>query len=199
MADPAQQGAGLLFVDEEEAVIVLDGERSFSVRGSLSVFLKQVPEVLFREIKPPEPSLVLAEPNGGSFGAGTQAMTHSDPSVLSGELMAPLLLALGMLPQVASATSAFMIFFTSGANLVTYLAQGVLTPDPGYVVWIVTLGFCSAMVGRLSSVFITTRLRHPSFIVLTLGAILLVSMFLLIARVAQVEPQWAFSALCPTD
>ena len=89
MADPAQQGAGLLFVDEEEAVIVLDGERSFSVRGSLSVFLKQVPEVLFREIKPPEPSLVLAEPNGGSFGAGTQAMTHSDPSVLSGELMAP--------------------------------------------------------------------------------------------------------------
>ena len=116
-----------------------------------------------------------------------------------GELMAPLLLALGMLPQVASATSAFMIFFTSGANLVTYLAQGVLTPDPGYVVWIVTLGFCSAMVGRLSSVFITTRLRHPSFIVLTLGAILLVSMFLLIARVAQVEPQWAFSALCPTD
>ena len=101
--------------------------------------------------------------------------------------------------QVASATSAFMIFFTSGANLVTYLAQGVLTPDPGYVVWIVTLGFCSAMVGRLSSVFITTRLRHPSFIVLTLGAILLVSMFLLIARVAQVEPQWAFSALCPTD
>ena len=79
------------------------------------------------------------------------------------------------------------------------LEQGVLTPDPGYVVWIVTLGFCSAMVGRLSSVFITTRLRHPAFIVLTLGASLLVSMFLLIARVAQVEPQWAFSALCPTD
>ena len=129
---------------------------------------------------------------GGMGGAGLLGLG-------GGELMAPLLLALGMLPQVASATSAFMIFFTSGANLVTYLAQGVLTPDLGYVVWIVTLGFCSAMVGRLSSVFITTRLRHPSFIVLTLGAILLVSMFLLIARVAQVEPQWAFSALCPTD
>ena len=35
-----------------------------------------------------------------------------------GELMAPLLLALGMLPQVASATSAFMIMFTSSADVV---------------------------------------------------------------------------------
>ena len=57
-----------------------------------------------------------------------------------GELMAPLLLALGMLPQVASATSAFMIALTSSADVVHYLFEGVLEPDPGYVVWALLLG-----------------------------------------------------------
>lgn len=46
-----------------------------------------------------------------------------------GELMAPLLLALGMIPQVASATSAFMILFTSSSDFVQYLMEGVLTPE----------------------------------------------------------------------
>ena len=113
-----------------------------------------------------------------------------------GELMAPLLLAIGMLPQVASATSAFMITFTSSADVVHYTFQGVLTPYPGYVVWALCLGFCSALTGRLLAVTVTTKFSHPSIIVFALGFILWLSMGLLIARSSQNEPDWEFSDFC---
>ena len=118
------------------------------------------------------------------------------PRLGGGELMAPLLLAIGMLPQVASATSAFMITFTSSADVVHYLFEGVLTPYPGYVVWALCLGFCSALTGRLLAVTVTTRFSHPSIIVFALGFILWLSMGLLIARSAQDEPSFAFSNFC---
>ena len=59
-----------------------------------------------------------------AYGVGTVAGLLG---LGGGELMAPLLLAIGMLPQVASATSAFMITFTSSADVVHYLFEGVLT------------------------------------------------------------------------
>ena len=108
-----------------------------------------------------------------------------------GELMAPLLLAIGMLPQVASATSAFMITFTSSADVVHYLFEGVLSPDPGYVVWALVLGFCSALTGRLLAVHATSRMHHPSLIVFALAAILFLSTMLLIVRSAQGKPECA--------
>ena len=76
-----------------------------------------------------------------------------------------------------------MIFFTSGANLVRTSRRACC------VTGVRVAGSSPSASARRwsaasSSVFITTRLRHPSFIVLTLGAILLVSK-LLIARVAE--------------
>jgi uncharacterized membrane protein YfcA len=105
--------------------------------------------------------------------------------------MAPLLLAIGMLPQVASATSAFMITFTSSADVVHYLFEGVLSPDPGYVAWALVLGFCSALTGRLLAVHATSRMHHPSLIVFALAAILFLSTVLLIVRSAQGKPECA--------
>ena len=93
--------------------------------------------------------------------------------------------------QVASATSAFMITFTSSADVVHYLFQGVLSPDPGYVVWALCLGFCSALTGRLLAVHATSRMHHPSLIVFALAAILFLSMALLIVRSAQGKPECA--------
>ena len=113
-----------------------------------------------------------------------------------GELMAPLLLAIGMLPQVASATSAFMITFTSSADVVHYTFQGVLTPYPGYVIWALCLGFCSALTGRLLAVTVTTKFSHPSIIVFALGFILWLSMGLLIGRSVGDDPDWEFSNFC---
>ena len=50
--------------------------------------------------------------------------------------------------------------------------------------------------GRLLSVFLTTRMNHPSFIVFALGLILLISMGLLILRSSQDDPDWTFSSFC---
>jgi len=113
-----------------------------------------------------------------------------------GELMAPLLLALGMLPQVASSTSAFMILFTSSSNLVHYLFEGVLAPEPGYVVWGLCLGFISALTGRLLSLRLVHKLHHPSLLIFSLGILLLLALVLLIARSAGTPADWTFAPLC---
>ena len=111
--------------------------------------------------------------------------------------MAPLLLALGMLPQVASSTSAFMILFTSSSDLVHYLFQGVLAPQPGYAAWALCLGFASAYLGRRVSYVLVQRLRHPSLLVFALGIILLLALALLVARSAgSAHTSWAFGVLC---
>uniref|UniRef100_A0A7S0PXU7 Uncharacterized protein n=1 Tax=Coccolithus braarudii TaxID=221442 RepID=A0A7S0PXU7_9EUKA len=114
-----------------------------------------------------------------------------------GELMAPLLLALGMLPQCGSATSGFMIVFTSASNLVHYLSEGdVLKPMEGYVVLFAFLGFTSAFTGRMASMFCVRKLHHPSLIVFSLGALLVIATLLLIVRSIKTPPGWAFSDLC---
>ena len=98
--------------------------------------------------------------------------------------------------QVASATSAFMIIFTSSSNLVHYLAAGILSPELGYVTWALCLGFSSALLGRLASLILAQRLDHPSLIVFALGSLLVVALLLLVANEATSSPQWSFSPLC---
>jgi uncharacterized membrane protein YfcA len=98
--------------------------------------------------------------------------------------------------QVASSTSAFMILFTSSSNLVHYLLEGVLAPQLGYVAWALVLGFCSALIGRLISFHIVQKLHHPSLLIFTLGAILLLALALLIARSVGSQENWAFAPLC---
>jgi len=113
-----------------------------------------------------------------------------------GELMAPLLLVIGMLPTVASATSACMVLFTSSSNIAHYLAEGVLTPDPGYVCAAATLGFTSALAGRLLALRLVTRLSHPSLIAFILAGLLYVALALLAVQLARTPIDWTFAPLC---
>ena len=101
-----------------------------------------------------------------------------------GELMAPLLLALGMLPQVASATSAFMVLFTSSSDLVKYTFTGVLAPDMGYVVMAFIIGGCAATIGRMVGLRVTAKLTHPSLIAVVLAIVLYLALILLAIQVA---------------
>lgn len=113
-----------------------------------------------------------------------------------GELMAPLLLIVGMLPQVASATSAFMVLFTSSSDIAHYLVEGVLNPDPAYMAAAGALGFTSALVGRLLAISIVSRLSHPSILAFTLGATLYVGLALLLMQMAQQPVDWSVASLC---
>ena len=113
-----------------------------------------------------------------------------------GEMMAPLLLMLGLLPQVASATSAFMILFTSCSNVTYYVWHGELFWFQGYQWLVPTIAFFASLVGRTASVVVAARLSHPSVIVFALTLVLAVSIVLLVLKAALAEAAWGFGSLC---
>ena len=113
-----------------------------------------------------------------------------------GELMAPLLLAIGMLPQVATSTSACMVLFTSSSDLAHYLDQGTLSPEPGYVLWLFCVGFVSALTGRVLAMTLVARLAHPSLLAFVLAASLFTALALLGVQMSSSPIDWAFGDLC---
>lgn len=116
-----------------------------------------------------------------------------------GEMMAPLLLMLGLLPQVASATSAFMILFTSCSNVAYYVWHGELSWFQGYQWCVPAIAFVASLVGRTASVVVAARLSHPSVIAFALALVLAVSILLLIMKAALAEAAWAFGSLCSSE
>jgi len=107
--------------------------------------------------------------------------------------MAPLLVHLGMLPEVVSAVNAFIILFTSSADLEHYTDNGVLQlyadsiTRPGYVVGGLLIGFSGALLGRTAAVRYIAKLKHPSLLLFLLGGSLVLSALLLVGRVVQEE------------
>ena len=113
-----------------------------------------------------------------------------------GEMMAPLLLMLGLLPQVASATSAFMILFTSCSNVAYYVWHGELFWFQGYQWLVPSIAFFASLVGRAASVVVAARLSHPSAIAFALALVLAVSIVLLVLKASMAEAAWGFGSLC---
>lgn len=113
-----------------------------------------------------------------------------------GELMAPTLLAVGMLPQVASATSACMVLFTSSSDVAHYLAQGTFTADPGYALVCMVIGFLAAFIGRFLALKIVKDLSHPSIIAFILAGVLAVALALVGVQMSRHGLEWDFSSLC---
>ena len=64
-----------------------------------------------------------------------------------GMVLGPLLLELGMIPQVSSVTAALMVFFTASAAVVQYIMLGVY--PFGYTVLYATVGFTGGWVSAL--------------------------------------------------
>lgn len=132
---------------------------------------------------------------------GTQAMALLVGSIAGllglggGELMAPLLVHLGMLPEVVSAVNAFIIFFTAAADLEHYSDMGVLQlyadtiTRPGYVVLAILVSFLGAILGRVGATRLVARFAHPSVLIFLLGVTLLLSAVLLVGRVIYREQQ----------
>ena len=112
-----------------------------------------------------------------------------------GELMAPLLVHLGMLPETVSASNAFMIFFTSAADLEHYSDKGVLqlyadtVTRPGYVVLAIVIGFFGALCGRIAAVRFVAKFAHPSVLIFLLAVTLTLSAALLVGRLMQRDAQ----------
>ena len=113
-----------------------------------------------------------------------------------GELMAPLLLAIGMLPQCASSTSAFMGLFTSCSNMAHYMIQGTLGPWSSYVYVLGLVSFLAAFTGRIIALTVVTRLSHPSVLSFLLAFALYAGLVLLVVQIVGNPIDWSVDDLC---
>ena len=80
-----------------------------------------------------------------------------------------------------------MILFTSASNVAYYVYHGELFWFYGYQWLLSFVAFFAALLGRLTSSVMATRLAHPSFIAFALALVLGVSVVLVVVRSAQVR------------
>lgn len=91
-----------------------------------------------------------------------------------GIVKGPLMLALGVHPAVASATSACMILFTSSTATVSFIVYGLLVYD--YAIACLLLGFCSTLLGQTVMALLMKRYNNrSSYIAYSIGIVVLVS------------------------
>jgi uncharacterized membrane protein YfcA len=90
-----------------------------------------------------------------------------------GIIKGPLMLALGVHPAVASATTACMILYTSSTATVTYMAHGLLVPN--YAVFCLFVGFASTVVGQTVMSVLLQRYKRYSYIAYSIGIVVVVS------------------------
>ena len=96
-----------------------------------------------------------------------------------GMLIAPFLLQIGILPEVAAATNSVTTFFSSMATSLQYLMSGRLLL--GYSLYYFALSMVSSYFGLKLSSKIIRRFQRRSFIILTLGILVLFSCIMLLA------------------
>jgi uncharacterized membrane protein YfcA len=101
----------------------------------------------------------------GMFGVG------------GGIVKGPLMLAMGVHPQVSSATSACMILFTSFTATTSFVAFGLL--DMEYAGVCLGLGFAATLVGQVGLSYLMKKFQRNSYIAFSIGGIVALSAFLM--------------------
>jgi uncharacterized membrane protein YfcA len=94
-----------------------------------------------------------------------------------GIIKGPLMLAMGVHPAVASATSACMILFTSFTATTTFAVYGLLVND--YAVVCVLLGFLSTLLGQTIMNYALGKSKRNSYIAFSIGLVVLLSAVLM--------------------
>jgi len=105
-------------------------------------------------------------------------LTHLPPSPPSfPPLLGPLMLEMGVLPAVAAASTATMILYTSAAASAAFYVFGLIPLDYGalFFVW----GFLCTFAGQLVVSHMLRKYKKQSFIVLSIGGVILLSVFLM--------------------
>jgi uncharacterized membrane protein YfcA len=85
----------------------------------------------------------------------------------------PLMLALGVHPAVASATSACMILFTSSTATFSFYVFGRLTQS--YSLACFLIGFASTLVGQCVMTLLLKRYQRHSYVVFSIGIVVALS------------------------
>jgi uncharacterized membrane protein YfcA len=90
---------------------------------------------------------------------------------------APLMLAIGVHPAVASATTASMILFTSFTATTSYVVFGLLVPD--YAVLCLAVGFFSTFAGQMCFEHVMKKSQRNSYVAFSIGVVVLLSAVLM--------------------
>ncbi|GAB9476490.1 Membrane protein [Globisporangium polare] len=90
-----------------------------------------------------------------------------------GMVKGPLLLEMGLHPQVASATSSSMILFTSSATTIQFIILGTLSVE--HALWHGMVGFFAGIVGQLGMGYLIRKYRKAAFVILLIAAVVGVS------------------------
>jgi len=119
-----------------------------------------------------------------------------------GIIKGPLMLELGVQPEVASASAATMILFTTGAASICNWHFGFL--DPEYALVLMSVAFVSTLAGQWAMSLLMARLRRPSLVVMLMflllagsGVAMYYSAYLKVSNViAHPEAALAFGNVC---
>lgn len=93
--------------------------------------------------------------------------------IAAGVVISPVLLDLGVPATVTSATSAFMILFTSSATTAQFLALGVLPWQ--YALWFCANGFLCALFGQFVVGILIKKYKKTAFIIFAIGGFCIIS------------------------
>jgi uncharacterized membrane protein YfcA len=118
-----------------------------------------------------------------------------------GIVKGPLMLEMGVLPEVAAATSATMIWFTSCSAAVVFISFGAVQWD--YAAACFALGLVSTVAGQLAMMWVSRHLRSRSLLVFLMAAVLGLSCLALAAQgwqatlaAAHSGALWQFHDVC---
>jgi uncharacterized membrane protein YfcA len=94
-----------------------------------------------------------------------------------GIVMGPLMLEMGVPPQVTSATSAAMTFYTAFTGTSAFIAFGLITWD--YAWFLFVIGLMATAIGQFGVSYLVHKYKRTSYISLSIGAVVAISTVLL--------------------
>mmetsp|Transcript_60 Transcript_60/g.118 ORF Transcript_60/g.118 Transcript_60/m.118 type:complete len:577 (-) Transcript_60:10-1740(-) len=115
-----------------------------------------------------------------------------------GIIKGPLMIAMGLHPAVASATSACMILFTSFTATTTFTVYGLMVPD--YAIAGGILGFSATFLGQTIMSRILAKSKRNSYIAFCIGFVVLLSAVLMalesVLHLISEEEDEVFGGIC---
>lgn len=85
-------------------------------------------------------------------------------------IMGPILLRLGILPQVQSATTATTLFVLSTSTCITFLVAGTAPLD--YSLWLAFATGFGAVIGKTVIGWLVKRYQRPSYLMFLLAGVI---------------------------
>jgi len=111
-----------------------------------------------------------------------------------GELMGPMFLAMGIKPQVSSATTSIMSLLSTSLAVIHYLIRGTISLR--WIAILFTIGLVGGVTGRFTAIHFTRKYQRPSLLIFLLAAVLFVSLCLLVYKVSTDDSDFNFHNFC---